>query len=29
MWDDGAGDAIRDDEAWFAAQRVDFVHALG
>ncbi|MFB8227846.1 phosphotransferase [Cellulosimicrobium sp. NPDC055967] len=29
MWDDGVGDAIRDDEAWFAAQRVDFVHALG
>lgn len=29
MWDDGVGDAIREDEAWFAAQRVDFVHALG
>ncbi|MFJ4232384.1 phosphotransferase [Cellulosimicrobium cellulans] len=29
MWDDGVGDRIRENEAWFAAQRVDFVHALG
>ncbi len=29
MWDDGVGDAIRDDEGWFASQRVDFVDALG
>jgi len=29
MWDDGVGDRIRDNEAWFAAQRGDFVRALG
>ncbi|MBD5786975.1 phosphotransferase [Cellulosimicrobium terreum] len=28
MWDDGVGDRIRDDEAWFAAERVAFVDAL-
>ncbi|QJW37370.1 aminoglycoside phosphotransferase family protein [Cellulosimicrobium protaetiae] len=28
MWDDGVGDRIRENEAWFASQRVDFVRAL-
>jgi len=29
MWDDGVGDRIRENEGWFASQRVDFVDALG
>jgi len=29
MWDDGVGDRIRDDEAWFAAERGGLVRELG
>lgn len=28
MWDDGVGDRIRENEAWFAAERPGFVRAL-